>query len=110
MGHTGRVKSPSYALVELYSFSSLNLYHFDFFRFKDRSEWLNSGFRDYFNSESACIVEWPERAEGLLAPPDLDLQLEFALPGRRATLRAHSPAGRDWLNAVRRRWSPASSP
>jgi tRNA threonylcarbamoyladenosine biosynthesis protein TsaE len=85
------------------------LYHFDFYRFKDRSEWLNSGFRDYFNSESACIVEWPERAEGLLAPPDLDLQLEFALPGRRATLRARSPAGRDWLDAVRRRWPPASS-
>jgi tRNA threonylcarbamoyladenosine biosynthesis protein TsaE len=109
LGHEGRVKSPSYALVELYSFSSLNLYHFDFYRFKDRSEWLNSGFRDYFNSESACIVEWPERAEGLLAPPDLELQLVFALPGRRATLRAQSPAGRDWLDAVRRRWPPALS-
>lgn len=109
LGYQGRVKSPSYALVELYSFSSLNLYHFDFYRFKDRSEWLNSGFRDYFNSESACIVEWPERAEGLLAPPDVDLQLAFALPGRTATLRAHTLAGRDWLDAVRRRWSPASS-
>jgi len=109
LGYEGRVKSPSYALVELYSFSSLNLYHFDFYRFKDRSEWLNSGFREYFNSASACIVEWPERAAGLLAPPDLDLQLEFALPGRKATLSAHTPAGRDWLDAVRRRWSPVSS-
>lgn len=109
LGYPGRVKSPSYTLVELYSFSSLNLYHFDFYRFKDRSEWVSSGFRDYFNSESACIVEWPERAAGLLAPPDLDLHLEFALPGRRATLRAHTPAGHGWLDAVRKRWSPASS-
>jgi len=109
LGYQGRVKSPSYALVELYSFSSLNLYHFDFYRFKDRSEWLSSGFRDYFNSESACIVEWPERAAGLLAPPDLDLQFEFALPGRKATLSAHTSAGRDWLDAVRKRWSPVSS-
>src|SRR5215210_8669754 len=72
LGHAGRVKSPTYTLVELYSVSSLNLYHFDFYRFQDREEWLNSGFRDYFNPTSACIVEWPERAGDLLAPPDLE--------------------------------------
>lgn len=109
LGHQGHVKSPSYALVEVYVFSSLNLYHFDFYRFKDRSEWLNSGFRDYFNAESVCIVEWPERAQGLLAPADLDLQLEFALPGRQATLRAQGAAGRAWLDVARKHWSPASS-
>ena len=110
LGHQGHVKSPSYALVEVYVFSSLNLYHFDFYRFKDRSEWLNSGFRDYFNAESVCIVEWPERAQGLLAPADLDLQLDFAPPGREATLRAQSSAGRAWLDVARKHWSPAPSP
>jgi tRNA threonylcarbamoyladenosine biosynthesis protein TsaE len=110
LGYAGRVKSPSYALVELYTISSLNLYHFDFYRFKDPSEWMNSGFRDYFNSASACIVEWPERAEGLLASPDIETQLAFAPVGRSATLRAHTPAGRDWLDAARRQWPPASSP
>jgi tRNA threonylcarbamoyladenosine biosynthesis protein TsaE len=109
LGYAGRVKSPSYALVELYTISSLNLYHFDFYRFKDRSEWMNSGFRDYFNPASVCIVEWPERAEGLLALPDIEIQLAFAVPGRMATLRAGTPAGRDWLDAVRRQWPPASS-
>lgn len=109
LGYQGHVKSPSYALVELYAFSRLNLYHFDLYRFKDRSEWLNSGFRDYFNAASVCIVEWPERAAELLAPPDLDLQLEFALPGRRATLSAHTAAGRAWLDAARRPCSPAPS-
>jgi len=97
LGFTGRVKSPSYTLVEPYSISRLNLYHFDFYRFKDRTEWLSSGFREYFNPDSVCLVEWPERAGTLLAPPDLDLALEFAGEGRRAILQSHSRTGELWL-------------
>jgi tRNA threonylcarbamoyladenosine biosynthesis protein TsaE len=98
LGYEGRVKSPTYTLVELYSVSSLNLYHFDFYRFDDREEWLNSGFRDYFNPQSACLVEWPERAGDLLAPPDLALTLEFQGPTRRAIFEAHTAAGSSWLS------------
>ena len=98
LGYEGRVKSPTYTLVELYPLSSLNLYHFDFYRFKDREEGLNSGFRDYFNPQSACVVDWPERAGGLLPPPDLSLRLEFDPQGRRAALEAHTPAGSSWLS------------
>jgi tRNA threonylcarbamoyladenosine biosynthesis protein TsaE len=100
LGQAGRIKSPTYTLVELYSFSRLNLYHFDLYRFKDRTEWLNSGFREYFNASSACIVEWPERAGDLLTPPDLDLQLQFEDTGRRAVLAAGSPAGSSWLSSL----------
>lgn len=108
LGHAGRVKSPSYTLVELYSLSRLNLYHFDFYRFKDRGEWLESGFRDYFNAQSACIVEWPERAGGLLPPPDLAVRLEISAPGRRAGLSAGTPVGEAWLARSRQRYSSAS--
>src|SRR5258708_12819574 len=59
LGFTGRVKSPSYTLVEPYSISRLNLYHFDFYRFKDRTEWLSSGFREYFNPDSVSFAECP---------------------------------------------------
>ncbi len=100
LGYAGRVKSPSYALVELYRVSSLNLYHFDFYRFANRSEWLDSGFREYFNPHSVCVVEWPERAAGLLGEPDLEVRLEFLGAGRRATLIAHSAAGSEWLAAA----------
>lgn len=96
LGHAGRVKSPTYPLVELYVVSSLHLYHFDFYRFKHPTEWLDSGFRDYFNLQSACVVEWPERAGGLLAPPCLEVRLEIAGAGRRAWLNAPSPSGDAW--------------
>jgi len=100
LGWRGRVKSPPYSLVELYAVSRLNLYHFDFYRFKDREEWVSSGFREHFNPESLCIVEWPEMAEGLLSPPDLHISLEIHEPGRRAGFLAHTAAGRDWRRSA----------
>jgi tRNA threonylcarbamoyladenosine biosynthesis protein TsaE len=96
LGYRGRVKSPTYTLVEPYTDLRLNLYHFDFYRFKDRSEWLSSGFREHFNPASLCIVEWPERAGDLLALPDLDIHLQYQGEARSATLRAHTPAGEAW--------------
>jgi tRNA threonylcarbamoyladenosine biosynthesis protein TsaE len=100
LGYTGRVKSPTYTLVELYPLSSLNLYHFDFYRFKDREEWVSSGFRDYFNPQSVCVVEWPERAGDLLAPPDLELRLEFDRDSRLASFADFSKAGASWLSSA----------
>ena len=104
LGYQGRVKSPTYTLVEPYNDLRLNLYHFDFYRFKDRTEWLSSGFREYFNAESLCIVEWPERAGDLLAPPDLDIHLQYRDNTRGATLRAQSPAGEAWRDSVLSHW------
>jgi tRNA threonylcarbamoyladenosine biosynthesis protein TsaE len=101
LGYAGRAKSPTYALVEPYTFSSIDLYHFDFYRFKDRSEWLNSGFREYFNPGSVCVVEWPEKAGDLLSPPDLQIRLEFDGEARRARLEARSKAGEAWLSSLR---------
>ena len=104
LGHPGRVKSPTYTLLEPYSLLRLNLYHFDFYRFKDRSEWLSSGFREHFNPESLCIVEWPERAGDLLAPPDLEIQIKYDAQARDATLTAHSAPGKAWLAGALSRW------
>jgi len=101
LGYSGRAKSPTYALVEPYALSSLDLYHFDFYRFKDRSEWLNSGFREHFNPGSLCVVEWPEKAGDLLSPPDLRIMLEFEGESRHARLEARSEAGAAWLSSLR---------
>src|SRR5690348_10188480 len=93
LGVAGPIKSPTYTWVEPYSISRLDLYHFDFYRFSDRSAWLSSGLRDYFRPDAACIVEWPERAAGVLPVPDVALTLSYAGEARRAELRAASPAG-----------------
>ena len=100
LGYAGRIKSPTYAVVEPYSLSRLDLYHFDFYRFSDKTEWVNSGFREYFGPESACIVEWPERADGLLEPPDLEIRLEIAGEARRALIASCTPAGASWLSSL----------
>jgi len=97
LGYQGRVKSPTYTLVELYIVSRLNLYHFDFYRFKDPREWRDAGFNEYFNGASVCLVEWPEKAAGLLPAADLDLALEFAADGRDLSVRAGTESGKACL-------------
>src|ERR1700675_444886 len=59
IGWTGPVKSPSYALVEHYLFSSLYFYHFDFYRFDDPDEWNTTGFAEYFRPDAIAVIEWP---------------------------------------------------
>lgn len=104
LGHRGRVRSPTYTLVEPYIVSRLHFYHFDFYRIKGEAEWLRSGFQEHFGPETLCVVEWPERAGGSLPPPDVLIRLEHANSGRLARVSAHSPAGEAWLAAALSRW------
>ncbi len=102
LGFQGRVKSPTYALVELYTVSSLNLYHFDFYRFRDPEEWQEAGFRDLFNEANICLVEWPQKAQDLLPQPDVNLTLSTtAQDTRRAHFQAFTPRGKTLLNTLR---------
>lgn len=100
LGFKGRVKSPTFALVESYIISSLYLHHFDFYRFQDPSEWLDAGFRDTFGSAAVCLVEWPEKAGDLLPDPDLWIALEHIDGGREARIAAHTARGRSCLNRL----------
>ncbi|HEV8500202.1 MAG TPA: tRNA (adenosine(37)-N6)-threonylcarbamoyltransferase complex ATPase subunit type 1 TsaE [Casimicrobiaceae bacterium] len=103
LGHAGAVKSPSYAVVEHYRFSSLYLYHFDFYRFADPREWETAGFSEYFRDDAAWLVEWPERAAGFLPPADLSLVLSMRdddAPGRRLVAHASTAAGERALDAL----------
>jgi len=99
LGTLEKVKSPTYTLVELYVTSRLNLYHFDFYRFLDESEFEDAGLADYFRGEGVCLVEWPERAGNALPEPDLELTLAYSGSGRAITAHAHSPAGKRCLAA-----------
>ena len=100
LGVTGAVKSPTYTWVEPYEVSRLDLYHFDFYRFADRTEWLSSGLREYFRPDAFCIVEWPEKAGALLPPPDLLVALSYDGESRQARIESRSPAGEAWLSSL----------
>ena len=101
LGHTGKVKSPSFALVEPYTFSRLYLYHFDFYRFSDPRELGDAGFREHFNPESVCLVEWPENAAGMLPPADIRVSLKVTGSGRQLEIDADTEAGRRCLKRLK---------
>ena len=102
LGVQGRVKSPTYALMEPYEIerdgAPWKVWHFDFYRFDDPQEWEDAGFRDVFASAGLKLVEWPEKAEGLLPEPDLRVHIEPGMDEQRGVrLTAHTPLGTELL-------------
>lgn len=100
LGHEGKVKSPTYTLIEPYVFSRLDLYHFDFYRFAVPDEFLEAGLDEYFAGNGACLVEWPDKAAPYLAPPDVELRLGVAGTGRHFGASALTEAGRKCLSRL----------
>ena len=112
LGVEGRIKSPTYTLVEPYVVEmpksvesrqgvKLHCYHFDFYRFEDPHEWLDAGFRDYFSDAALRLVEWPERARSedgsLLPPADLHVSIDGAPVGRIVRWTTPTALGATWL-------------
>jgi tRNA threonylcarbamoyladenosine biosynthesis protein TsaE len=102
LGVQGRIKSPSYAVVEPYSVAlpegTLNIWHFDLYRFSDPREFEEAGFRDLLASPGLKLVEWPEKAQGVLPTPDVAIHLT-AQPdeSRQVQLHAFTALGRELL-------------
>ena len=117
-GIRGPVRSPSFAVLEPYvvllphsasrnangleaeSISSLDFYHFDFYRFAEPSEFSTAGFRDHFGPARICAIEWPEKAGERLPTADVSIALAVEGSGRRATLAARSELGRACLDSA----------
>jgi len=94
LGVQGRIKSPTYAVVEPYELPTLNIWHFDFYRFTDPREWEDAGFRDIFASPGLKLAEWPERAQAMLPTADLDIHIMTSPDtSRQVTLTARTPVG-----------------
>lgn len=96
-GHIGTVKSPTYTLSEPYTITldgrPVSVIHFDLYRMASPEEFLDAGFREEFNADNICIVEWPEKAEPVLPPPDLNVFLRVNGAGRDVELQALSDLG-----------------
>lgn len=101
LGVQGRVKSPTYAVVEPYELADLAIWHFDFYRFNDPREWVDAGFRDIFASPGLKLAEWPEKAAGFIPRADLAISLEVGLDDARSvTLSAQTDTGAALLQAI----------
>ena len=98
LGETGRVRSPTYAVLESYRIGDLEVSHLDFYRFGDAREWEDAGLREVFGRPGLKLVEWPRQAGTLLPSADLRLRLEPLDDGsRRVMVEACSAAGLELL-------------
>jgi len=93
LGVGGRIKSPTYAVLEPYALPGLTISHFDFYRFSDPREWADAGFREIFAAPGLKLAEWPDRAAAMLPPPDLRLDIE-PLDGDRRRVRVQAGTAR----------------
>ena len=96
-GHTGTVKSPTYTLSEPYRVlvagEPVTIIHYDLYRMSSPEEFLDAGFREDFDGNNICIVEWPEKGEPVLPPPDVRVLLDVSGFGREVELQPLSQLG-----------------
>jgi len=104
LGFEGNVKSPTYTLVEPYLIDNQQIYHFDLYRLGEPDELEYAGGRDYFDGDSICLIEWPEKAEGYLPEADLLCQLSYqteaGVQGRYCVITANTDKGQAILNEI----------
>ncbi len=100
LGYAGRVKSPTYTLLEPYQVAELDFRHFDLYRMNDEEEWGSAGFRDEFNGQNIFFIEWPDKARNLLPPADVEIAFEILPQGRRVVIFAHSDIGNTCLKQL----------
>lgn len=92
LGYDGHVRSPTYTLIEPYTLETLTVAHFDLYRLADAEELEYLGYREYLNSKTVCLVEWPEMASQYFDKADLVLRIDYDPRGRHLTWHSHS----DW--------------
>jgi tRNA threonylcarbamoyladenosine biosynthesis protein TsaE len=100
LGVAGRIKSPTYTLVEPHDAPAFPVWHFDFYRFNDPREWEDAGFREIFAGAGLKVAEWPEKAGALLPVADLDIHIALDDDDvhRRVTLRPNTARGAELLS------------
>ena len=94
LGHQGKVKSPTYTLVERYDLPPFTVFHFDLYRLSDPEELSYIGIEDYFQQQTLCLIEWPENGSGYLPNPDLEVKLNYQNQSRIAVIQGYSDKGR----------------
>jgi len=102
LGYTGRVKSPTYGILENYSAGGMNILHLDLYRINHPSELEQLAIRDLFDEKGLLLVEWPEKGGNCLPPADLQLQFDEAQGQRCIGFYPFSPAGLSLSQVIHR--------
>ena len=100
-GYQGKVKSPTYTLVEPYQIKDRFIYHFDFYRLQSPNDLQQIGIQEYFTPTSITLIEWPEKAFPLLPEPDLACYIESVDNGRKIRIKANTPRGDSLLQHLK---------
>ncbi|MDO8263571.1 MAG: tRNA (adenosine(37)-N6)-threonylcarbamoyltransferase complex ATPase subunit type 1 TsaE [Gallionella sp.] len=100
LGYAGRVKSPTYTLVEPYHASELDLRHFDLYRLHNEEEWEAAGFREEFDQHNIFFIEWPEKALSLIPQADVEISFKILTRGRKLKIHANTEMGRQCLEQL----------
>lgn len=95
MDHQGKVKSPTYTLVEHYELHGRPVFHFDLYRLSDPGEMEFLGLDDYFQKQAICLIEWAQRGSEYLPEPDLLVQLSYKDHAREASISPQSALGEE---------------
>jgi len=98
-GSTDSVTSPTFTLIETYHLDDVLVAHLDLYRIESDAEMEGIGLRDYLDGDWICLIEWPDRARGMLPDPDLTVNLAYEGNGRSAVLKATEQLTdrADWL-------------
>jgi len=108
MGFTGPVRSPTYTLVEPYEAATRTLYHLDLYRLAEPRDVEALGVRDLLTVDAVLLVEWPERAAGVLPDADLTVSIQYpdqAAQGREVALSGGPGRGARLLAALAELWA-----
>jgi tRNA threonylcarbamoyladenosine biosynthesis protein TsaE len=100
LGYEGKVKSPTYTLVEPYELAECTIYHFDLYRLHHPQEIESIGVQDYFVANAICLIEWPEHSSGLLPTPDIACHIRIQDDGREIKLVAQTTQGETILQRL----------
>ena len=91
LGHDGLVKSPTFTLVETYSFDTFEAYHYDLYRVSDPEELDYIGIREFCSGSNICFIEWPNLGKSLVPKATMEISIEYVPEGRQISIENHTP-------------------
>lgn len=100
LGYPGKVKSPTYTLVEEYRLEDKTCFHFDLYRLADPEELEYMGFRDFLLEKDILLIEWPDKGHGFLPVADVEVNILYENQGRNVRLNAKTERGNRFLKQL----------